>query len=248
MNLSIIIPVLNEADCLEEALDQLQVLRAQGAEIIVVDGGSCDVSYKVACAAADKVKVCAAGRAAQMNCGAACAEGKYLLFLHVDTLLPVCDLPIFFPPEWLLLEEKNDHILSNKHVVTEQSRPSWGFFLLSIDNHRWQFRIIEWLINKRSTWTRVSTGDQCQFFQRDFFKQLGGFTDIALMEDVAISKLARDQAEPKIISSRVSTSSRRWCKHGILKTVCLMWAFRLSYWLGVDPNQLAAIYYPTSKK
>ena len=87
-SLSIIIPVLNEATNIVAALDALAPLRARGAEVIVVDGGSADDTVALAKPLADRVITSARGRAIQMNAGAAIARGDVLLFLHADTRLP----------------------------------------------------------------------------------------------------------------------------------------------------------------
>jgi hypothetical protein len=100
------------------------------------------------------------------------------------------------------------------------------------------------LINLRSRLSKIATGDQGLYFRRSLFQELGGYPDIPIMEDVAISKLARQKSAPSIGIQPVTTSSRRWQQHGIIKTVLLMWSLRLAYFLGVDPVRLHRIYYP----
>src|SRR5271170_7192518 len=86
--LSIVVPVLNEAAIIVGALQALAPLRARGAEVIVVDGGSSDGTRRLARPLADRVIAAPRGRGATMNAGAAFGGGDALLFLHADTTLP----------------------------------------------------------------------------------------------------------------------------------------------------------------
>ena len=113
---------------------------------------------------------------------------------------------------------------------------------MRLDGRDWGFRIIERFMSWRSRLTRVATGDQGLFVRRDLFESLGGFADIPLMEDIEISKRLRQQASPRIIDIPVVTSSRRWERRGVLRTVLLMWELRLRYWLGAAPADLALRY------
>tara|TARA_B100000809_G_scaffold256214_2_gene295854 strand:+ start:1603 stop:2289 length:687 start_codon:yes stop_codon:yes gene_type:complete len=228
MRLSIVIPVLNDGQRLEHTLTQLQSLKSHAVELIVVDGGSVDNSVDIAEALAHKVVISAAGRALQMNTGAQLSQSEYLLFLHADSQLPVTILQSL--DSWYLSTEK------------------WGFFKLQFDDNRWPYRMIASAINWRSSLTRVSSGDQCQFFRREFFEQLGGFPNLALMEDIAISKLARRDIRPCIGSSHVLTSARRWQAHGWVKTIVFMWSCRLAYCIGVPTTWLAKMYYGKAKR
>ena len=222
VKLSIIIPVLNEADYLEQSLVRLFSLDwvADDCEVIICDGGSQDDSLEIAHRYSCRIVHSASGRAMQMNQGAAVAQGRHLLFLHADSVLPT-DLDRLFP-----------------------GNARWGHFRLRLDNEALVYRIIEFAINLRSRITRVAGGDQGLFFARDFFQNLGAFPSIPLMEDVAICKLARREAKPEIIAAAMHSSPRRWQNNGVLKTILLMWSLRLAYFCGVDPARLHRIYYP----
>ncbi|MFA7553444.1 MAG: TIGR04283 family arsenosugar biosynthesis glycosyltransferase [Spongiibacteraceae bacterium] len=223
VGLSIVIPVLNESGVIEAALYHLQRLREQGCELIVVDGGSADNTVALAQPLADRVVVSTKGRALQMNAGADHAAGQWLLFLHVDTYMPE-GLAGFL------------HALQNLDL-------DWGFFPLRLSGGHFLFRLIERAINIRSRLTSVATGDQCLFIRRSTFNASGQFPAIPLMEDVALSKSLRKQSRPFIGPVPVVTSSRRWEKKGIVKTVLLMWMLRLQFFLGVSPQRLFKRYY-----
>lgn len=223
LSLSIVIPVLNESSSIEACLQRLQPLRALGATVIVVDGGSQDGTTILARAGADQVVISKPGRARQMNAGAALATGKWLLFLHADTRLP-----------------ENIHEVV---IAWDSSRSAWGFFFVRLDKQGLAFRIVEWFMNRRACYTSIGTGDQCQFVQREVFQQVGGFVDISLMEDIELSKRLKRVSRPLIVVARAHTSARKWSDEGLLRTILLMWRIRLAYFFGARPEHLAEKYY-----
>ena len=220
---SIIIPCLNESGTLGHTLTNLlsSLQDPSQAEIIVCDGGSQDDTLDVARQFPVVILTSRPGRARQMNRAAQKATGDWLLFLHSDTRLPV-----------------------NWEQLIQQSRSDWGRFDVRLSGQHFVFRVIEKTINLRSRITSIATGDQALFFRRDFFNQLGGFPEIPLMEDIAMSQQARRLASPCCVREPVVTSSRRWEHNGIVRTILLMWWLRLAYWLGVKPETLYRLYYP----
>lgn len=222
MKLSIIMPVLNEAAGIEAALHALAPLRARGAELIVVDGGSSDRTAELARPLADRVLSAPRGRAAQMNAGAAAASGDVLLLLHADTALP----------------ERADRLILDGLA---HSGRAWGRFDLRFDGGG-LLRLVALTMNTRSRLTGIATGDQAMFVTRAAFDQVGSFRAIALMEDVALSAELKRVSRPLCLSARVTSSGRRWREHGTARTILLMWLLRLRYFLGADPAQLARDY------
>lgn len=220
---SVVIPTFNEEAGIGPTLEPLQPLRDKGVELILADGGSTDSTIALAEPLVDDVVLSSKGRAIQMNAGAQRASGQWLLFLHADTQLPEDSLL------WVL--------------QLQFSQQAWGFFCLRLDGKHWSFRCIEQAINLRSRLTRVATGDQCIFVKRKEFLHVGKYPAIELMEDVALSKQLRQISEPLIWRSRVVTSSRRWQRYGIFKTVLLMWRLRLAYVLGASTQRLHRAYY-----
>ena len=223
MAISIIIPCLNEADGIASALSALAPLQARGAEVIVVDGGSRDGTAERAAPHVDAVISAPRGRAAQMNAGAARARGEILLFLHADALLPDS-------ADALIIEG------------LKRTRRGWGRFDVTITGRHPLLRVVERLMNLRSRLTGIATGDQAIFVTRSLFTAAGGYPDIALMEDVALSKRLKRFGPPLCLRHHLTTSGRRWEKHGVLRTIVLMWLLRLAYWLGIDPAKLAVRY------
>ncbi len=223
VKVSVIIPVLNEANLIGVTLDALMPLRRHGHDVIVVDGGSDDGTAELAKNGSDRVIHSAPGRARQMNAGAAQAAGNVLVFLHADTRLP---------------EDALDHL-----IAFSRSHWDWGRFDVRLSGTRPIFRLIGFMINLRSRLTGICTGDQAQFVRRALFEQLGGFPEIPLMEDVALSKRLKQHGRPCCIRSPVTTDSRRWEKHGPWRTIWLMWRLRWDYWRGVTPEVLVRRYY-----
>ncbi len=221
--LSIIIPCLNEADGLAVTLAALASMRARGAEVIVVDGGSRDATVARAGPLADAVISAPRGRALQMNAGAARARGEILLFLHADTLLP----------------DAADALIVDG---LQRSRRGWGRFDVAIAGRNPLLRVVAALMNVRSRMTGIATGDQAIFVTRSLFTAAGGYPDIPLMEDVALSGRLKHFGPPLCLRHRLTTSGRRWEKNGVLRTILLMWRLRLAYRLGADPRKLAVRY------
>jgi rSAM/selenodomain-associated transferase 2 len=220
--LSIIMPVLNEAERIAGALAALAPLRDRGVEVIVVDGGSSDATVQSAQPFADRVITAARGRAHQMNAGAAVAHGELLLFLHADTTLP---------PE-------ADRLVLD---ALAGSDGVWGRFDVEIDGPA-SLAVVATMMNIRSRLTGIATGDQAMFVRRDVFTTAGGFPDIDLMEDIAMSRHLKQFSPPLCLRQRVLTSGRRWQQRGILRTIFLMWRLRLAYFFGAKPAALARQY------
>jgi rSAM/selenodomain-associated transferase 2 len=222
MTLSIVMPVLNEAAEIVATLEALAPLRTRGVEVIVVDGSSSDGTAALGRPLADQVLTVPRGRALQMNAGAATACGHVLLFLHADTRLP----------------SDADHLVLDGLARTGRS---WGRFDVRIDGGG-LLGLISLMMNVRSRITSIATGDQAIFVTRAAFEAMGGFPAIALMEDVALSARLKRLSKPLCLPARVTTSARRWRKHGVLRTMLLMWRLRLRFFLGADPAKLARAY------
>lgn len=220
--LSVIVPVLDEAVTIAAHLAGLAALRRQGAELLVVDGGSTDETPRLAHPLADRVLASARGRAAQMNAGAAASRGEVLLFLHADTGLPPAAAELI-------------------HAALAAGA-AWGRFDVRIDGAQPLLRVVERMMNWRSRLTGIATGDQAIFVRREVFERVGGFPDLPLMEDIALAKRLKRVGHPACLRQTVYTSARRWQKHGVLRTILLMWRLRASYFFGADPRRLAIRY------
>jgi rSAM/selenodomain-associated transferase 2 len=221
--ITIILPTLNEAQTIHEALRALKPLRGDEVEIIVVDGGSTDGTVDAARQFCDRIELAPRGRASQMNAGGRAARGDVLLFLHADTRLPEMAMALI------------------RAALRDPAR-HWGRFDVRIDPPRPLLRIVAWSMSLRSRLSGIATGDQAIFVRTSAFRDVGGYPDIPLMEDIALSRRLNRVSAPACLRQCVTTSGRRWEKKGILRTILLMWRLRLAYYFGADPAQLAARY------
>lgn len=226
MTISVIIPTLNEHTALACTMRHTGALGFD--ELIVVDGGSTDGTLQLAeglgtRVANARVITAARGRARQMNAGASRSRGETLLFLHADTLLPANAGQLI---ETTLTDRT---VVGGRFDVRFDSSSRWGLIISS-------------LMNRRSRLTGISTGDQAIFVRRGTFEQLGGFSDIPLMEDIEFSMRLKRAGQIAALRETVTTSFRRWETQGPLRTILLMWTLRFMYWMGVSPSRLNLWY------
>ncbi|MGZ9217220.1 MAG: TIGR04283 family arsenosugar biosynthesis glycosyltransferase [Candidatus Binatia bacterium] len=224
MNISVIVPVLNEEKSIAATLQALAHL--QPHETIVVDGGSHDRTAEIAAECGVKVILSERGRARQMNRGARQASGEVLLFLHADTRLP----PTAF---------------SDIAGAMGDPRYVGGRFDVELDGKHWMLPLVGRLISYRSRLSKVATGDQALFVRRAVFQRMGGFADIPLMEDIAFCRRLKGLGEVACLRSRVVTSARRWEVDGVWRTIFRMWTLKLLYLTGVSPARLKQFYADT---
>ena len=224
MNISVVLPVLNEEQSIRGTLQSL--IRLTPYEIIVVDGGSRDRTLEICKEFAVDVMHAERGRARQMNVGARRASGEVLLFLHADTRLP-------------------QSALNDIAAALSDSRYLGGRFDVELEGAHWMLKIVGALINYRSRVTQVGTGDQALFVRHEVFDRMGGFPDIPLMEDIAFCRALKRIGGVACLRSRVITSARRWERDGVWRTIFKMWSLKVCYLAGVSPMRLKRFYADT---
>ncbi len=220
-DISVIIPVLNDAEALDLALSSTQ--DCTGVERIVVDGGSSDESAEVALSRGVKILHSPPGRARQMNAGAEVAEGTFLVFLHADTRLP---------------EGFDYHV---RRILT-QSGVAAGAFQLQIDAPSARWRFIEKTANWRSQYLQMPYGDQAIFLRAELFREMGGFPDLPIMEDFELIRRLKGRGRIVIAPAAVLTSARRWERLGAVRTTLINQLMILGFYLGFEPSRLARWY------
>ncbi len=224
MKLSIIIPTLNESPHIVDFLNHLIPLCHSACEVVLVDGGSMDKTIELAKKFVDNIVVSKKGRSIQQNTGAKKATGDYFLFLHADSVLA------------------ND-FLKEIEFIASSEQCQWGHFDVQLSGSHKGLRVVEYMMNLRSRLTGIATGDQGIFVSKKLFFQVGGFADLALMEDINLSSRLKQYSRPYCSKLKIKTSSRRWEKNGIFKTILSMWWYRLQFFFGVDSKKIEKRYY-----
>lgn len=219
--ISIIIPAINEENCLGATLAALT--DEPERELIVVDGGSTDATRQIALDHGGTVIESEPGRAAQMNRGAAAASGGILLFLHADTLLP-----------------QGFGIAVRRCLATPDVAA--GAFGLTIDAPGTTLRLIEKLTNLRSRFFQTPYGDQGLFVKASLFRKIGGFPETPLFEDLLLARRLTTAGRVVTLPERVATSARRWTSNGPLRTTLFNQFILLGFWCGISPARLARLY------
>ncbi|WP_371411470.1 TIGR04283 family arsenosugar biosynthesis glycosyltransferase [Nostoc linckia] len=219
--ISIIIPAINEAGNIKEAIATTK--SSTNIEVIVVDGGSSDDTKAIAQSLGVKVISSSPGRAVQMNAGAVAASGEILLFLHADTRLPA----------------GFDEMIC---TALQQPRIVAGAFNLQIDASLLSLRWVELGVKWRSHFCQMPYGDQAIFVTKAVFQQVGGFPELAIMEDFELIRRLKTKGRIAILSTPVVTSARRWLQKGVLKTTLLNQIVIIAYLLGVSPERIRRWY------
>ncbi len=225
--ISIIIPCLNEQDNIGNLLKTIEVF--EDVEAIVVDGGSSDSTPEIAKAHRAKLLKKSACRGSQLNAGARAAEGHIFFFLHGDSTIPST------------FKENIYEVLLNKGATL-------GAFRLKIDSPSPPFRLVEIMVNLRSSFLAMPYGDQGLFIKKEDFFNASGFKDYPIMEDFEFVRRMKKKGKILLTRSHIKTSPRRWGKYGILRTTFLNQLMILGFFLGVPPNHLVRLYYTRKRR
>lgn len=221
VDVSIIIPALNEAEIIESAVRRAAALAP--SEVHVVDGGSSDATAELARSAGANVITSARGRALQQNAGAAASRSGWLLFLHADC--------------WL--DERASEQLA---AATARSESTHGAFRQRIDARGRVFRALERGNAARVRLLGLPYGDQGIFVRRELFWKLGGFPQVRLLEDLLLSRRLRGIRRPQLLEGPLYVSARRWQRHGVVRQTLRNWSILSAYACGVAPDRLAGWY------
>jgi rSAM/selenodomain-associated transferase 2 len=218
---SIVVPTFNEVARIEPCLRRLRS-DFPGCELVVVDGGSADGTDELAARHARTIRS-AAGRATQMNAGAAVSSGDILWFIHADCTVPRCAVDLL------------RRALLDPDVVG-------GGLRLSFDQRSVGLNYLAASSNVRARRLGWIFGDQAMFVRRDVFDSVGGFPMLPLMEDLEMSRILRRRGRLVVLPTVVTASARRLVEQGVWRMTVLMQLLKLQYLLGVDPERIRRRY------
>ncbi|MGH3933705.1 MAG: TIGR04283 family arsenosugar biosynthesis glycosyltransferase [Pseudonocardiaceae bacterium] len=221
VTVSIVVPALNEAARIEGCLRRLR-RDFSDCELVVVDGGSTDATFNLAARYAHTVRS-PAGRAVQMNAGAAVSSGDILWFIHADCLIPANALD-------LLRQAMLDPGVVGGGLRLSFDQRTLGLDYLAASSNQ-RARRLHWIF-----------GDQAMFVRRDVFEAVGGFPELPLMEDLEMSRMLRRRGRLTVLPATVTASARRLVEQGPWRMTVLMQWLKLQYFLGVDPERIRRRY------
>lgn len=220
--ISVVIPTLNTAHsigptlaCLYEGMEKSLI-----REVIFADGGSTDDILNVANDTGAVLIKSAIGRGQQLQAGAKAAKGRWILFIHADTILS---------DNWVTV--MGTHINTN---------PKAAYCRLAFDQDGFAPRLIALSANLRSKLFGLPYGDQTLLISSQLYNKTGGYQNIPLMEDVALVRKLRGQLTALPIAA--TTSSDRYTKDGWFTRARKNLGTLALYFLGVSPEKLAVRY------
>lgn len=219
MQISVIIPILNEEKALPSLLRQVARWDCVD-EVLFVDGGSTDGT--LALLDGRVVLSCGGGRGAQCRLGAERAQGDAFVFVHADSSVSA------------------DSMQAIRAAL--ESGVSWGCLTLRFESKAFSMHFAARASNLRVRLSGIPFGDQVMFMTREIYEQVGGMPDLALMEDYELSRRLRSVAWPKQLREKVYTSSRRFEKGGSVRTMLQMRHLRHLYRKGADIQVLVRKY------
>ena len=221
LNISVIIPTLNEERFLGNLLNQLKQFD-ENVEIIISDGGSTDKTLEIAESFNVKIVKGRKGRGEQLNRGAKIANGNIFVFQHADTLLPDNAFELI----------KNHFKEDGNYVAT---------YRLGFDRESVTYKFYTYLTKFDSIFTTF--GDQTIVVRKEFFETVGRFPNNPIFEDVAFLRKARKQTGIVKLPANVITSARRFNKNGAIKTQLISAFYFALYFFGVDTSKIYNRYY-----
>ena len=222
MKITIVVPVLNEAEFIRDFLSNLRE-RAAKAEIIVVDGGSSDGTAEYAVGICDQLLRTAPGRALQMNAGASRACGDVLWFLHADTRIP-------------------ETAIVDIEVALKDSRVIGGFFRIRLTGRGFIYRLTDSFAHYAGLLLRIRYGDHGFFCRRQTFEKIGGFPEVSIMEDADFFRNLRRAGRVVVIPHPISVSPRRYESIGPSRLTFAYGLIGLLYFFHAPRHLLHSIY------
>ena len=223
--LSIVIPTLNEALHLPLLLSDLNVW-PNDFELIIVDGGSIDLTISIAqIQGVDVIKSHKKNRGYQLKTGASNARGDWLLFLHADSRLRI---------GWV---RSLSQIIQNK-----KSKNFAWYFDFKIKKDNLEYRFLEIAVALRSLFLQHPYGDQGLLIHKDLYYKTGGFSSLKIMEDIDLITRITKKTKLKRIRESIYTDDRKWTNSNIIKRAIKNYKLRKKWRQGYDIDNLSKEY------
>jgi uncharacterized protein len=218
---SIVIPARNDSAALARTLAPLaRVVGIDESEVIVAGAGDREATEQAIAGRARLIWPGGATRSELMNAGAAAARGLVLFFLHADSFPPLSALMLI------------DEALSDPRVVG-------GAFEHLFNEPSVSLRLITYINRVRYRLTRNYYGDQGIFVRASVFRELGGYKDLPLMEDLDFTRRLKRRGKSVLLREPLRTSGRRFLVGGPWRTfLFIVWLLAL-YTLGLDTQRYA---------
>jgi rSAM/selenodomain-associated transferase 2 len=221
MTISIILPCRNDAAALSRTLDCLGGMSGiETAEVVVAASGDPDGTTRVVAERARIIWPAGSTRSALMNAAAREAQGEILFFLHADSIPP---------PDALSLI--GDALAAPRAVG--------GAFEHQFVEAGWSLRAISRINRIRYRLTRHYYGDQGIFVRADVFRRMGGYRDLAMMEDLDLSRRMKREGRTLLVRTPLRTSGRRFITRGPWRTFFFIVWLLLLETLRLDPQRYA---------
>lgn len=221
--ISVVIPALNAAGALPQALSALH-----GAstikEVTVVDGGSSDATASLAATAGARVIAASRGRGTQLAAGAAASSGAWLLFLHADCR--PC-------PGW--------EAAVRAFLAVPNATRRAGYFDFALDDGTLAARRLERIVAWRCRVLALPYGDQGLLIGRELYDAIGGFAPMPLMEDVDIVRRLGRRRLARIGECCI-TSPERYRRGGYWRRPSRNLCCLALYFAGLPPDRIARLY------
>jgi rSAM/selenodomain-associated transferase 2 len=219
--LSVIIPTLNEAACLDGTLAAVAGLGDE-VEVLIVDGGSSDGTADIARRRGVPVLTADRGRGPQLAAGVCATRGDLLWFLHADTLPP---------PD----------AVARIHEALRAPDAAGGCFTICFSGTGYSARFLTCLYPYLG-WLGLCYGDSAIFVRRSAYEEAGGFRPLPLFEDLDLLRRLRRHGRFVRLPGVVTTSARRFEGRSFVLTFARWTLLQVLYWLGVPPRHLSQLY------
>ncbi len=193
-------------------------------KIIIVDASPNNISANISHKYKVKVLRSIKGRGTQLLLGANKVSTNWIFFLHSDTIL-----------------NKNNIRDIKEFISNESNYYKAAAFKIKFNKNNIYSYLLMLITNIRSKYLKLPYGDQGLLISRNFYKKIGGYENIPIMEDVdIINKIGFKNVQ--ILNSHIITDAIRYENQGwIIRPFINLYCLCL-YFFGFDIHKINKIY------